>query len=85
MKNKIPGNIKKERVHKLIELSNKLERKYFESFIGEEVEVLIEELKEDYYYGFTDNYIPLKLKGNYKINELYKVKLSKENINFNMN
>lgn len=84
MKNKIPGNIKKDRVKKLIELSNKLEKKYFDKFIGKEVEVLIEEEKEGYFYGFTDNYIPVKLKGEYKINELYKVTLTKENINFDM-
>ena len=85
MKDKVPGNIKKERVHRLIELSNELEKEYFESYISKEVEVLIEELKDGYYYGFTSNYIPLKLKGNYKINELYRVKLSKEDINFDMN
>lgn len=84
MKDKIPGNIKKDRVKKLIELSNKLEKKYFDKFIGKEVEVLIEEEKEGYFYGFTDNYIPVKLKGEYKINELYKVTLTKENINFDM-
>ena len=82
MKDKVPGNIKKERVHKLIELSNKLEEEYFNSFIDKEVEVLIEEKKDDYYYGFTDNYIPIKLSGNYKINELYKFKLKKEDIYF---
>ena len=85
MKNKIPGNIKKERVHKLIELSNELERKYYSSFINKEVEVLIEEKKDGLYYGFTDNYIPIKLSGNYNINEFYKFKLKKENINFDMN
>lgn len=85
MKDKVPGNIKKERVHKLISLSNKLEQKYYSSFIDEYVEVLIEEEKDGYFYGFTDNYIPIKIKGNYKINELYKVKLSKEDINFDMN
>ena len=85
MKNKVPGNIKKERVHALIELSNELEKKYFEKFIGKEVEVLIEEEKDNYYYGFTDNYIPIKIKGNYKINEIYKIKLKKEDINFMMN
>ena len=84
MSNKIPGNIKKERVHRLLELSNKLEREYFNKFIGSEVEVLIEEEKDGYFYGFTDNYIPLKLKGNYKINEFYKVKLTKDIINFEM-
>lgn len=85
MKNKIPGNIKKERVHKLIELSNELEKEYFEKCIGSDVEVLIEEEKDGYYYGFTSNYIPLKLKGNYKINDIYKIKLDKKDINFDMN
>ncbi len=85
MKDKIPGNIKKERVHKLIELSNELESKYFKEFLGKEVSVLIEEEKDGYYYGFTSNYIPLKLKGNYKINEIYNIKLEKEDINFDMN
>ena len=84
MKNKVPGNIKKDRVHRLIELSNELEREYFNKFINKEVEILIEEEKDGYYLGFTDNYIPLKLKGNYKINELYKIKLKKEDINFDM-
>ena len=84
MKDKVPGNIKKDRVHRLINLSNKLEQKYFTKFIGSEVEVLIEEEKNNLYYGFTDNYIPLKLNGDYKINELYKVTLTKEMINFDM-
>ena len=84
MKNKVDGNIKKQRVHKLMELSNVLERKYFEENLDSEVEVLIEEYKEGYYYGFTSNYIPLKLSGNYQINEIYKIKLRKEDINFDM-
>jgi len=84
-KDKIPGNIKKDRVHRLISLSNELEKEYFEKFIGKDVEVLIEEEKDEYFYGFTDNYIPIKIKGNYKINELYTIKLDKNNINFDMN
>ena len=84
MTNKVPGNIKKERVHKLLDLSNKLEKEYFNKFIGSEVEVLIEEEKDGYFYGVTDNYISLKLKGDYKINELYKVKLNRDNINFEL-
>ncbi len=78
---KVPGNIKKERVHKLLELSKELEEKYYSKFIDKEVEVLIEEEKEGIYYGFTDNYIPIKLKGKHNINELYKFTLKKENIN----
>ena len=80
--NKVPRNIIKERARKLIELSNKLESDYYNSFVGKNVSVLIEENKEDY-VGFTDNYIPIKLKGNYKINEIYDIKLEKDNINFN--
>ena len=82
MKDKVPGNIKKDRVHRLINLSDELEKEYYESFIGKKVEVLIEENKDGYYYGFTSNYIPLKLKGNYKINELYDITLKEEDINF---
>lgn len=85
MNNKVPRNIIKERARRLIELSNELEKEYFEKFINKEVEVLIEEFIDGYYYGFTDNYIPLKLKGNYNINEIYNIKLTKEDINFDLN
>ena len=86
MKDKIPGNIKKDRVRRLIDLSNKLEKEYYLKHIGKEDDVLIEEVKQDgYLHGFTSDYIPVKLKGDYKINEIYKIKLNKENINFNLN
>ena len=81
MNNKVTGNIKKERVHKLIELSNKLEHKYIDAFINKNVSVLIEEHKDDYYLGLTDNYIPIKIQGDYKINEIYDIKLMKEYVN----
>lgn len=85
MKDKVSGNIKKDRVRKLIELSNSLENKYYNSFIGSKAEVLIEEIKEDgYYHGFTSNYIPIKLKGNYNLNEIYEIVLKRENINFDL-
>ncbi|NLC47747.1 MAG: tRNA (N(6)-L-threonylcarbamoyladenosine(37)-C(2))-methylthiotransferase MtaB [Tenericutes bacterium] len=82
MKNKVHGNIKKERVKKLISLSDELEKNYFLSFINKEKEILIEEFKDNYYYGFTDNYIPLKLNGKYEINKIYSVLISKDNINY---
>ena len=84
MTNKVPGNIKKERVHKLLELSNELEKDYYNNFINRDVEVLIEECIDGVCYGFTDNYIPIKLTGNYKINEIYTINLKKEHINFNL-
>lgn len=57
MTNQIDGNIKEERSQKLIELSNKNEKKYNEKYIGKEVEVLFEEEKDGLWSGYTKNYI----------------------------
>lgn len=83
MPNHVPRNIVKERARKLIELSDTLEKKYFKKFIGKEEEVLVEEFKNVYYHGFTENYIPVKLL-DATPNEIIKVKLTKENINYNL-
>ena len=83
MPNHVPRSIVKERARRLIELSDKLEKEYFKKFINVEKEVLVEEYKNDYYHGFTENYIPVKLK-NVTPNEIIKVKLTNENINYNL-
>ena len=85
MKDHIDRMIIKDRARKLITLSNELEKEYFEKFIDREEDVLIEEYKDGYFHGFTSNYIPVKLKGNYEINSLINIKLTKENINFDLN
>ena len=85
MKGHIDRTIIKDRARKLITLSNELEKEYFEKFIDREEDVLIEEYKDGYFHGFTSNYIPVKLKGNYEINSLINIKLTKENINFDLN
>ena len=48
MTNQIDGNIKEERSNKLIELSNRNEKEYNESYIGKCVDVLFEEEKDGY-------------------------------------
>lgn len=63
-KNQIDGNIKEERSKKLIELSDKNEKEYNESYIGKKVEVLFEEEKQGVYQGHTKNYILVKCKTN---------------------
>lgn len=83
MPNHVPRNIVKERARRLIELSDSLEKEYFKKFLNVEKEVLVEEYKNDYYHGFTENYIPVKLK-NATSNEIIKVKLTNENINYNL-
>ena len=57
MKEQIDGNKKEQRSKKLIELSDKNEKEYNQSYIGKEVEVLWEEEKEGIYKGHTKNYI----------------------------
>ena len=57
MKEQIDGNKKEQRSQKLIELSNRNQKEYNQSYIGKEVEVLWEEEKEGIYKGHTKNYI----------------------------
>ncbi|CDE90353.1 miaB family protein possibly involved in tRNA or rRNA modification [Clostridium sp. CAG:389] len=57
MPNQISGDIKEERSRKLIELSDKNEIEYNESYIGKNVEVLFEEEKDGIFKGHTQNYI----------------------------
>ena len=77
MPNQIPENIKKERVKRLIDLSNKLEKEYLDLFLNKEIEVLIEEEYPDYSLGHTGNYLKVKVLKSFKSNELIKVKIIK--------
>lgn len=74
--NKIPTNIKKDYVKRLIELSKELEIEYASKFIGKELEILVEQTKDGFSYGHTSNYLNVKVKGNLPHNELIKVKIT---------
>lgn len=80
MSNKVDGNVKKERVKDLLMLSDELENSFNSKFYGRVLPVLIEEEKDSYFYGHTANFIRVKVRGNYKHNEIYNIKLSEENI-----
>ena len=80
MSGKIDGNIKKRRVKEIIELSSELERMFYEKFYNRQLDVLFEEAKDGYFIGHTANFIKVKVKGNYKINEIFSVLLSSDNI-----
>ena len=78
MKNQIDGNIKKERVKKLIEIGKELKYKYYSSLIGTEEELLTEEYKDGYLYGHLSNYGYARLKTDKNLtNHIFKVKLLK--------
>lgn len=67
MDNQIPESIKEERSKEIIQLSEKLEKRYYKQFLGKKMTVLIEQSsKEDYniYQGHTTNYILVKIQSN---------------------
>jgi threonylcarbamoyladenosine tRNA methylthiotransferase MtaB len=63
---KLEGHVdevtKKDRVNRLIQLSECLEKKYMNKFIGKEVEAIFETYKDDYYMGHSSNYLEVKIK-----------------------
>jgi len=81
MENQVPEEIKEQRVHRLIQLSDRLSRAYAEKFVGQVLEVIPEEqIKEgsfaDFYAGFTDNYIKVAFPGSPDlIGKICKVKI----------
>ena len=76
MPNQVDGKIKEERSKTLIELSNKNELDYNQSYIGKDIDVLIEEKEGDFYKGHTGNYILSKVKSDKDIvNKIVKVRV----------
>lgn len=65
---------KTERVHKLLELSNILEKEYNNKFIGKELDVLVEEVKDGISIGHTSNYIKVEIPKILERNKIYTVK-----------
>ena len=77
MPNQVDGNIKKERVRKLISLSEELKNEFYKSLIGTEEELLVEKYIDGYLVGHLSNYGLCKVKSdNELLNEILKVKLS---------
>jgi threonylcarbamoyladenosine tRNA methylthiotransferase MtaB len=69
MENKVSENLKKERTNILRELSKKKTEEFYKSQLNTEREVIFEhKIKDDYYFGHTDNYIPIVAKSQNNIN-----------------
>ena len=77
MDGQIPESIKKERVKRLIELSNQLEKEYLNSQIGLELPVLIEKNLDDFSFGHTENYLKVKIPEKNINNQILLVKILK--------
>ncbi|WP_312093258.1 tRNA (N(6)-L-threonylcarbamoyladenosine(37)-C(2))-methylthiotransferase MtaB [Niallia sp.] len=83
MDNQIDEEVKNERVHRLISLSDQLAKEYASNYEGEVVEVIPEEVyKEDgngkLYVGYTDNYLKVVFPATEEmIGKIVKVKITK--------
>lgn len=77
MKNIVSDQKKKERTHQMIELSNYYEEEYYKKFINQKLNVLIEEVYDDYSVGHTSNYIKVIINKKLVHNEDYVVKINK--------
>ncbi len=75
MPNQVDEQTKKEWCQKLIALSNTLENEYYQKFIGQAVEVLIEK-SNNTSIGLTDNYLKVKIFNEIKRNTLVNVKIT---------
>ena len=62
MKNQVPGDIKELRSKRLLELSDKNEKEYLDTYIGQTVKVLFEEEVDGKLKGHTENYIMVSAK-----------------------
>ncbi|OZM57750.1 tRNA (N(6)-L-threonylcarbamoyladenosine(37)-C(2))-methylthiotransferase MtaB [Lottiidibacillus patelloidae] len=88
MDDQVDENVKNDRVHRLIELSNQLAKQYASMFEDEVLEVIPEEkLKEGnagQLVGYTDNYLKVVFKGDEDlIGALVKVKITKAGYPYN--
>ena len=84
MPNQIDGNKKEERSNKLIELSNSMENKHNQSYIGKTVKVLFEEFEDGFFKGHTTNYMMVKVAGSEEqlgkfVNKILDVKIKENN------
>ncbi|MFD3447683.1 tRNA (N(6)-L-threonylcarbamoyladenosine(37)-C(2))-methylthiotransferase MtaB [Microbacteriaceae bacterium 4G12] len=89
MDDQVPEEVKNERVHRLIALSDQLAKEYASIFEGEVLEIIPEEpFKEteeaDLFVGYTDNYLKVVFKGTEDlIGKLVKVKITKAGYPYN--
>ncbi len=75
MSGKVSENVKHERVKKLMELSEKLEKEYYDKFKGKVLDVLIEEVSDGVSIGHTSNYLKVELNEKLTKGEIYLRKL----------
>ena len=72
MPNQVDEVTKKVRVKKLMALSKKQEKEYYEKFKGKELDILVEECDNNVSIGHTSNYLMVTLNENLLVGKIYK-------------
>ncbi|MBQ8131159.1 MAG: tRNA (N(6)-L-threonylcarbamoyladenosine(37)-C(2))-methylthiotransferase MtaB [Bacilli bacterium] len=75
MDGKLDNATKKDRARRLIEVSKELEIEYMKKFIGQDVEVLVEEFKDGCSFGHTGNFLYVKINHECKHNDMVMVRI----------
>ncbi|MEH6941199.1 tRNA (N(6)-L-threonylcarbamoyladenosine(37)-C(2))-methylthiotransferase MtaB [Bacillus sp. JJ722] len=89
MEDQVDEDVKNERVHRLIALSDQLAKEYASNFENEVLEMIPEERftegeNEGLYVGYTDNYLKVVFSGNEDmIGEIVKIKITKAGYPYN--
>ena len=70
-------SVKESRSREMIKRTNKIRNDYLLSQVGKEVNVLFETRTQDgFTEGYTENYTPVKVKGEIPCNEIKKIKIT---------
>ena len=72
MPNQVDEVTKKVRVKKLMALSEKQEKEYYEKFKGKELDILVEECDNNVSIGHISNYLMVTLNENLLVGKIYK-------------
>ena len=82
MPNQIDEQIKKDRVNRLMKISDELEQSYCDKFVGRKVDVLVEQIKDGKSIGHTGNYLKVEINGEFERNTIVNVLVTKRIDNY---
>lgn len=72
MPNQVDEKVKKERVKKLMDLSEVMEKEYYNKFVGKELDILVEECDNNVSIGHSSNYLMVTLNETLEVGQIYK-------------
>ena len=76
MENQVPPEVKKDRIHKIIKLSDKDEEEFYKSNIGKTYDGVVEVHPNGEVIVHTSNYIPVIVEDNLENNTIVNVKIT---------